>query len=60
MKAAALVLLLSGAGALSAADTTLAQLITAVRAKAKTLESSAGVKTDTNRSRLSSNSRRIR
>jgi hypothetical protein len=38
-KAVALVLLLGAAGALDAADTTLAQLIAAMRAKAKTLES---------------------
>ena len=37
-KAVALVLLLGAAGALDAADTTLAQLIAAMRAKAKTLE----------------------
>jgi hypothetical protein len=43
-RAVGLVLLLSVAGALDAADTTLTQLVTAIRAKAKTLESSAGVK----------------
>lgn len=43
-RAVALVLLLGAASALDADDTTLAQLVTAIRAKAKTLESSAGTK----------------
>jgi hypothetical protein len=43
-KAVALVLLLGAAATLDAADTTLAHLISAIRAKAKTLESGAGAK----------------